>query len=228
MARFSEGDDHARRRAIAESRLALVSVDDSRREARQRAGALLIGRRELDVMAHLARPVPIAVLAAALGATDIDGAVAATRRLCLALAPPIGHEPADGWDEVATLASLLGVGAAPTSEEAVNIVALLFQAMDATAGYIGNALDGHRATVTCTFRVAPDGVPHAVDLDTAEHSLQFGFGHHKCPGESHARALAAGVIDALAAAGAILVQDDTAYEARANLRIPAHRIMRRA
>jgi cytochrome P450 len=232
MARFSEGADHARRRAIAEARLAALAPDDLRVEARAQATALLSGRDEVDVMAELARTVPVAVLARALGVAgpDVVVAVAATRRLCLALAPPEGTEPADGRPEVATLAGLLGMGDDPAGEEAVNVVALLFQAMDATAGLIGNALragDGPPpVTVVRTFRVGPDGNRCAVDLDDVDPPLPFGAGHHRCPGEAHARALTAGVLDALADAGAAVVDADPADEPRANLRVPVRVVVR--
>lgn len=228
MARFSEGDDHERRRAIAEARLVVLDPDELRAAARERTAAQLIGRDEVDVMDVLARTVPVAVLAAALGATDVEAAVAATRRLCLALAPPEGSEPTDGWPEVRALASLLGLDA--DGEEAVNVVALLFQAMDATAGLIGNTLRAGAGsppmTVVRTVRVTPAGDRRVVDLAAADPPLPFGAGRHRCPGEAHALALAGGVLDALDAAGAVAVDIPETDEPRPNLRIPTRLVVR--
>lgn len=230
MARFSEGDEHERRRAIAEARLAVLDPGELRTAARDRTAAHVAGRHEVDVMGELARTVPVAVLAAALGASDVVAAVAATRRLCLALAPPEGSEPTDGWPEVRALASLLGLDGDADGEEAVNVVALLFQAMDATAGLIGNALRARPGpppvTVIRTLRVTPSGDPCVVDLTAADPPLPFGAGRHRCPGEAHALAIAAGVIDALDAAGAVVVDAPQTDEPRLNLRIPTCLVVR--
>lgn len=230
MARFSEGDEHKRRRAIAEARLAVLDPGELRAAARERTAAQVAGRDEVDVMGEPARTVPVAVLAAALGATDVDAAVDATRRLCLALAPPAGSEPTDGRPEVRALATLLGLGGDADGEEAVNVIALLFQAMDATAGLIGNTLRSGTGpppvTVVRTLRVTPAGDRRAVDLAAADPPLPFGAGRHRCPGEAHALALAAGVLDALDAAGAVVVDAPETDEPRLNLRIPARLVVR--
>lgn len=230
MARFSEGVEHTRRRAVAEARLAAIDPGGLRTAAQAMTAAHIAGRAEIDVMEELARWAPVAALAGALGVSDVDAAVAATRRLCLALAPPERVAPGDGWPEARTLASLLGFGADGDEEEAVNVVALLFQAMDATAGLIGNALragSGPAAvTVIRTLRVTSTGVRHAVDLDAADPPLPFGAGRHRCPGEAHALALAEGVLGALDAAGAVVVDAPEADEPRANLRIPTRLVVR--
>ncbi|HVF76633.1 MAG TPA: hypothetical protein VM938_16470 [Acidimicrobiales bacterium] len=224
MARFSEGDEHSRRRAIADSRLAMLDPAQLRGAARRCTAAKIAGRDEVEIMSELARTVPVAVLAAALGAADPDTAVAATRRLCLALAPPEGSSPSCGWPEVRELAGLLGLDHDVDTDEAVNVVALLFQAMDATAGLIGNALRAAAGpppvTVVRTMRVTPAGDHRAVGLEAADPPLPFGAGRHRCPGEAHALALAAGVLDALDAAGAVVIDAPDADEPRLNLRIP--------
>lgn len=229
MARFSEGAEHTRRRAVAEARLAVIDPGGLQAEAHARTAAHIAGRNEVDVMAELARSVPVAALVAALGAADVDAAVAATRRLCLALAPPDGSAPSDGWPEVRTPASLLGLDVDQDPEEAVNVVALLFQAMDATAGLIGNALRAGPGpppmTVIRTLRITPAGVRRAVDLGAADPPLPFGAGRHRCPGEAHALALAEGVLGALDAAGAVVVDAPATDEPRPNLRIPTRLVV---
>ncbi|MEF3118716.1 hypothetical protein [Streptomyces chrestomyceticus] len=73
-----------------------------------------------------------------------------------------------------------------------------------------------------TLRAPVDGGdPVRVGLVTPDGSLAFGAGAHACPGQAHARALAAGVLDALLARGCRLVRPDIAYEPSVNLRAPA-------
>ncbi|MFK8847255.1 hypothetical protein [Streptomyces sp. Ac-502] len=73
-----------------------------------------------------------------------------------------------------------------------------------------------------TLRATVDGGdPVRVSLVTPDGSLAFGAGAHACPGHAHARALAAGVLDALLARGCRLVRPGVAYEPSVNLRVPA-------
>lgn len=277
MARFSDGVDHDRRRAIAVARIDALDPVDLRAQARELAGRRLHGRTTVEVMTQLARYVPVAVLAEALGSVggdeDVAAAVAATREVAVAIAPPGGRVPGDPGPAAARLASLLGwrrVGDG-LDEEAVNVVALLFQAVDATAGLVGNAVvAAHRAglaldvttnrdlveetnrfdppvqrtTRVTTAAIEVQGValppqaqvvvllaaanrdpafidgPDRFDLARQHRSLAFGAGSRPCPGEEHALALAAGVLDALGDAHASRPPTRIAYEPRANLRIP--------
>lgn len=102
--------------------------------------------------------------------------------------------------------------------------------MDATAGFIGNALRAATGppplTVVHTMRVTPAGDRCAVDLAAADPPLPFGAGRHRCPGEAHALALAAGVLDALDAAGAVVIDAPNTDEPRQNLRIPTRVVVR--
>jgi cytochrome P450 len=140
MARFSDGADHDRRRAIAVAHLSRISPARIRETARQLARERLdaAAGREIEVMSDLARPVPVAALARELGAADSEAVVAATRQLCLALAPPAGQSTGDAHGAAASLVELVTPGSS-LSEAAINTVALLFQTMDATAGLVGNA-----------------------------------------------------------------------------------------
>jgi cytochrome P450 len=143
MARFSDGPAHDRRRAITCGLLDVLSPGALRAEARALTRERLDGMHDVDVMHLIARTVPVTVLAKALGITDLDTAVAAARQLCLALAPP--HSPAPGIHDAnlpGTLRRLVApvIGERGTDEQIANVVAVLFQAMDATAGLIGNAV----------------------------------------------------------------------------------------
>lgn len=248
MARFSEGDAHRRRRAVAVEALARLDPAALRRRSRERTLAIVAGATgSLDVMAAVAREVPVAVLAEALGAGDVAAACDATRRLRLALAPPRGQRPAPARPALDDLVALLPEASVGPAERGVNLAALLFQASDATAGLIGNALLARRSGATADQTIAavlrddppvqhtvrhirrplaldgkhlePDDVVVAVLAAAAagDPELAFGAGRHRCPGSAHAVAIAAGVLDGLAD---VAVRPADGYEPRANLRIP--------
>ena len=69
-------------------------------------------------------------------------------------------------------------------ERTANLIGLLVQACDATAGLVA----GHVIPVPATRRIGPDGQQVHVELT----DLPFGAGRHECPGRRHALALAEG------------------------------------
>lgn len=228
MARFSDGRDHAARRRLVERLLpAATALPDAARRhtlrhVRQRHGVI-------DVM-PVARVVPAAVLATVLGvaAQDVDRTAALVGALCDALAPCLDPDRLrpDGDAAARELESSLA-RLWPAPEEVTAVISLLFQARDATAALIGNAVlargdSAERrvehalrtdAPVQCTRRTALDDVRLAdrviprgagvlVVLAAAEQGpasppATFGTGPHACPGSAHATALAVGVVGAL-------------------------------
>lgn len=264
MARFSDGADHARRRGLTEALLAGVS--NVEKTAAAQTEAIIRDRPcPFDLM-PLARTVPVAVLAAALGIppADIARIVALTGQLCDALSPSLAaRSPSPDADLAArNLVSLLEP-AGPWDEEQVAAAAgVLFQARDATAALIGAAVlgDDHEigdvgqridralrqdAPVQCTRRYAvdevvlgdvtvPKGSQVWVMLAAAERGASappatFGAGPHACPGSSLAIALARGVVTAVRRRGLRPVPGQRVeYEARPNLRLPAHIWMARS
>lgn len=206
-------DDHDRRRSLAIARLAELAPSQLQAAAYAATAERLTAAPgpTVELMGLVARDVPIAVLAAALGA-----------------------DPA----------------LTPTA-------ALLLQAVDATAGLIGNSIlarSRHRPAVRdglveatsrfdppvqLTTRVAarPIELPYVtiptdatvvVLLAAANHDPDcrepFGFGAEprRCPGSSAATTLASGVVDAVVERCAPeLVDPEVTYEARPNLRIPS-------
>jgi len=90
----------------------------------------------IDIMAVVARAVPVRTLAAALG-IDEPGADEAAIELALAIAPPRGSSRGEA---VAPLRRLCPNAADTLTDEEINTAALLFQAVDATAGLIGNSI----------------------------------------------------------------------------------------
>lgn len=141
MARFSDGADHARRRALLEAML--PGTDGLEQAAAQRSGALLdCDTAVLDLM-PVARTVPVAVLTAALGVppSSVERVVTLTGQLCDALAPRLATAAAPTRpdpDHQALTALLAPLG--PWDEEQVAAaVGILFQARDATAALVGTA-----------------------------------------------------------------------------------------
>lgn len=182
MARFSDGDAHARRRAHARRLLAQVDPGALRDTAAATTRAHLAGLRRTDVMTGIARRVPVATLAAALGVDDPAAAVTATAHLARALAPPRGARPVDARCAAQDLQRVLAHTAPPGAgrdEALANAIALLFQAFDATAGLVGNAvLTMHRLPGTAAEDIVAATARHdaPVQLTTrvAAHRLAPG------------------------------------------------------
>ena len=139
MARFSDGRDHECRRRIALD--ALVSVDPSRlrRSVGVRSAEVLASTPSTDLTAMTRHAVAV-VLAAELGFGDPAGCADAIVLLASVLAPVAGSVRAPEGAVESALDSLRA--AAPSSERlaATNQLALLFQALDATAGLVTNTV----------------------------------------------------------------------------------------
>jgi cytochrome P450 len=195
VARFSDGPAHTRRRGYAVGLLAVLDPGHLRARARVRTAETLVsGEDPVDVMSAIARPVPVGVLASALGVhSDLTPAVAAAAR---SYQP---HTANDGAADAAVAALVTAFGGAADEPTAARI-GLLVQACDATAGLVGAAiLAGSVETalrrdppVRRTRRVLGGREVH-LDLT----ALPFGAGPHRCPGSEHAVAIAIGVLDAL-------------------------------
>lgn len=150
MARFSDGPDHARRRAVLDALLPPVAGLEA--AAADRTTALLDGSvaslldgsvASFDAM-PVARAVPVAVLATALGVgtSDDDHLSRLIGTLCDALAPATDRAPARPGGGAAAARELQAVLAAHggDAEQVVAVASLLFQARDATAALIGASL----------------------------------------------------------------------------------------
>ncbi len=166
VARFSEGERHRRRRALAVRLLDRVDPQS------------------------LGRPGDhVAVLARVLG---LPGAVAPDVRLVASAYQP--HRPVTSRADDALERLVLACGGRGTGgraqqdeerdERTAALVGLLVQACDATAALVA----GVEPPVPTTRRIAPDGGTVEVPLDAAP----FGAGRHACPGREHALALARG------------------------------------
>ncbi|SFW63016.1 hypothetical protein [Amycolatopsis australiensis] len=218
VSRFSNGPDHARRRALAVSALAGVDVEALRHKAFEAA------RRAIgdggDVMAVVARPVPVAVLAGELGlAVRPPDVVTVAAAYHPHVVPDAAAEAALGR----LLAACGGIG-----EPAAARIGLLVQACDATAGLIGNALmvafRGPGAAVAETLRSNPPVLRTRRRIGGSDVFVElagtpFGAGPRECPGARHAIALATGVLQALD--GFRLTDPEPAWVPSPNLRMPS-------
>ncbi|MEV6880101.1 hypothetical protein [Amycolatopsis sp. NPDC051128] len=216
VARFSNGSDHVRRRSLSVDLLADVDAYSLRDKAFARTAQLADELDAFDVMAVIARPVPVGILAEALGLPDVSADVA------LVAAAYHPHVTPDA-DAEAALGRLIAV-CGGTTELAAARIGLLIQACDATAGLIGNALSASLAgnpgellaepPVLCTRRRI-DGEDVTVSLA----GMPFGAGPRECPGSAQAIALATGVLQALR--GFRLTEAETTWVSSPNLRMPA-------
>ena len=120
------------------SALAPLDPDELRHEAARLTVAVLdrAGGR-VDVMRELARPVPLRVLADRLGFADPAAAGTAVAVVAAAYHP--GVDPALAARADRAVAALLALAPQGPPEVRANLIGLLVQACDATAGLIGAA-----------------------------------------------------------------------------------------
>lgn len=148
VSRFSNGSDHARRRALTVAELGPIAPSGLRADAERRALAVLdaAGPGPLDVMTALARRVPMAALAAALGLADPEAAAEHVIVVAAAYFPGAGAEreaaAAPSLTELIGMVGPAGLAAdEPAGDELIAArIAVLVQACDATAGLIGKAI----------------------------------------------------------------------------------------
>lgn len=144
MARFSDGEDHCRRRALVMQMLPPVAEITT--AAGARANHHLLRRTsDFDIM-PMARQLPAEVLGRGLGLepAEADRAAVLTGMLCDGVTPALRARPATPGcaDGAATeLTALLRQRLGTTDAEQITAaVSVLFQARDATAALIGSAV----------------------------------------------------------------------------------------
>jgi cytochrome P450 len=142
VSRFTNGEEHQRRRALAVAELAPLDPSGLRQAAHRRAAVALReaaapGER-LDVMAPLARRVPMATMAAALGLEQPAEAAEAVIAAAAAYFPGTDEQTAHLADKAT--AQLVEMLSPAPLEVIVARIALMVQGCDATAGLIGLTL----------------------------------------------------------------------------------------
>ncbi|MEU8391792.1 cytochrome P450 [Micromonospora sp. NPDC048843] len=138
VSRFSPPRLHADRRAVAVSALAPLNPDDLRHDAARLTRAVLDRAGDhVDVMGELARSVPLQALADRLGFASPAAAGTAVAVVAAAYHP--GVDPALTARADRAVTALLALLPQGPPEVLANLVGLLVQACDATAGLIGAA-----------------------------------------------------------------------------------------
>lgn len=200
VSRFATGEVHAERRSAVEQVLAAIPPAELRAAAR----ALTLGDPSRPVVPR----VPLTVLAAALGADDPAAVAALVPPVAAAYLPPPPATAAPGAAPAGPAPGPAGgVAADAAADELVRRVGvaaatvLVQSCLPVTAlvtGALDDGLEGALASATppvpATRRWSP-ATGETVTVPLA--GTPFGQGPRRCPGEEHARALAAGVLDAL-------------------------------
>jgi cytochrome P450 len=142
VSRFTNGAVHDRRRAGVVAELQRVDPQELRAEATRLTRTALRAAgppgHRVDVMDRLARRIPMAAMAAALGISDIDAAAKAVIAVAAGYFPGSAAATQPLADRgTAQLVSMLE----PADPELIVArIAILVQGCDATAGLIGNTL----------------------------------------------------------------------------------------
>lgn len=195
VVRFSEGEDHLRRRAQVAELLARVDP------AALRAAAERLARRRSEPVADLAATVTVTVLAEALGLAGLPAG--AVKSATQAYQPGTGDSAAAD-EAVEQLVEFLG---GRHDEPTAARICVLVQACAGTTALVVNAVKADDAGRP-PERVVADTLEHdqplrqtrRVDPATGEvvqvdlGGLPFGAGRHACPGSEHAVAIAAGIV----------------------------------
>lgn len=222
MARFSAPADHAARREAVVAAIARIDVDAAATAAATLTSSLLAEcGDEVEAVSQLAARVPTAALVACLDAGEPTP-----------MATPASF---DTYAAVAAMVEVIGHGASPTPgvdrgvgelvrRYGVDGASMLYQNHDATAALITTLLVA-RVTGAPAVPAVPRtkrvrAVRHGCSDDGADEvtveigaaGLPFGAGPHRCPGEQLAAAIAAAVVDAVAAAGYVPDLDRVAYD----------------
>ncbi|MCG2592728.1 hypothetical protein LZ009_08025 [Ramlibacter sp. XY19] len=229
LVRMTDGDFHARHRpavAAGAARLARAAVEQAAADATRD----LAPRTPIDA---LLSAIPVQAMARLLGvaAADLDRTVAWVHDFTRGIAAGASSDALDRSD--AAVAGLLAQAEGLEPALAANRIAFMQQALDATAGLIGNGIVAWQARAASLEGTA--FIAHVARTDPAVHNtrrfaaqdlvlgdapiaagqglvlllanpqakLQFGAGAHACPGERIALAIAATALRTLAELGAL-------------------------
>jgi cytochrome P450 len=142
VSRFANGAEHRQRRALAVAELRLLDPGRLRRAAHQRAVAMMTAAarpgQRFDVMALLARRVPMTVMAVSLGITQPQEAADAAITIAAGYFP--GSDPEAERQAGAATARLADLLSPAGADVIAARIALMVQGCDATGGLIGLAL----------------------------------------------------------------------------------------
>ncbi len=253
LARMNDGARHAARRAALMPVLATWTDALVARHARKVATMLLHdGIATADRLNAFTFAVPVCTVASLLGFTNADlQQIAQWTGQFVACLSPLSTAPQVAASHVAAAALLAALGALPVACGAdpaatANLLGLLSQTCEATAGLLGNCIVGllrgaaPAGLVATTMQADPTihntrrfaareltigpvtvGAGQGILLVLAAAGAELGFGHgaHRCPGQAIARIVVEQALDALLTAGA-LPRVTWRYRPSVNARIP--------
>jgi len=240
LMRMNDGERHAVPKAALLPRLAAWSAGDT---AGRVAAGLLTQRPDAAALTAYAFDVPVRTIASLLGCPDAQLPVVAdlVRRFVAGIAPMAdAGQVAAAHDAAKALLAILA-----TSDYAVtaNLLGLLSQTYEATAGLIGNGIVARlrgdaRPAAALVDAVLRDDPPvqntrrftaqpvhiggarieagQAILLVLAAAGRPFGHGRHECPGQALARSIATQALRRLGE----LPDVDWYYRASPNARLP--------
>ena len=242
LVRMTDGEFHARHKpgvAAAAARIGRTAVE----QAAALATRDLVSRTPIDA---LLSAIPVQAMARVLGvaAADLDRTVGWVHDFTLGIAAGASPEALDRAD--AAVAGLLAQGEALEPAAAANRIAFMQQALDATAGLIGNGIVAWQAegaasieevarkdpAIHNTRRFAAEdlvlgdariaaGQGLVLLLANPQARLEFGAGVHACPGEPIALAIAATALRTLEETGVLEgIAAPCGYRPLPNARIP--------
>lgn len=242
LVRMNEGERHAVPRAVLTRLLAAWADDVVLSRASRIAARLLTERPDAATLTAYAFDVPVRTVASLLGCPDAQLPAVARHvgRFVAGISPLADQTQVATAHEAATalLAILDKLDTGRPAALTANLLGLLSQTYEATAGLIGNAivarLRGAGAAVETVLRTDPPVqntrrfTAQAVDIDGVRieagqtillvlaAAAPFGHGRHECPGQRVARTIAAQALRHLAE----LPQVDWHYRPSPNARLP--------
>ncbi len=164
MARFCDGPEHRDRRAVVVEALGRIDDEALLRRSHQEAAKLLAVDPDSDITA-LARRVILATLGTSLGFDTTADVVGAMLILSATLAPESGVMAPRAATVTRALEVALEGAPSDTLVGRANLVASLFQAVDATAGLVTNTLVAAAAAGSGSARDVPAMVVETLDCD---------------------------------------------------------------
>jgi cytochrome P450 len=247
LVRMNDGERHAAARQAVQGRIAGFGVDGVAQRTRAVAAGLLPEPGNAAALNRYVDEVPVRVMASLLGfgGGELEQVAAQVRAFVACLSPLSSAEQIErSHDAARELMSAIGKMEDETTPMLANLVGLMSQTYEATAGLLGNSIialwrqpdGGAEQIVRETARRDPSihntrrflasdaelggerlaaGEAILVVLGAAE--LGFGHGVHRCPGRELAETIALAALEVLGSAPAHLAWH---YRRSLNARIP--------
>ncbi|UGQ47176.1 cytochrome P450 family protein [Massilia endophytica] len=247
LARMNDGEKHASARQAVQARIAALGADGVAQRARAIAARMQPGAGDVAALNRYMDEVPVRVIASLLGFGDeeLEQVAAQVRSFVACLSPLSSAEQIEGSHGAARmLMSAMERMEDGSAEMLANLVGLMSQTYEATAGLLGNSIiarwrqpDGEPAQlVRDTVRLDPSihntrrfvaedaelggvrvAAGEAILVVLGAAGMTFGHGVHRCPGRELAETITVAALEELGLAPAHLAWH---YRRSLNARIP--------